>query len=149
MALEELYQEIILDHYRHPRNKGKIEDPDIHEHATNPLCGDEIDISAKVENGVIKEVKFSGQGCSISQSSASLLTEALKGKTLEEAETFIAAFREMLAGHELPEDTGIDFGELEALRGVTKFPARLKCATLAWNTAQEAIKAFEKTHSNH
>lgn len=144
MSLEDLYQEIILDHYKHPRNKGKIENPDIHEHAKNPLCGDEIDISAKVENGLLTDVKFSGQGCSISQSSASLLTEALKGKTIEEAERLIANFREMLAGHDLPDSPEIDWGELEALRGVVKFPARLKCATLAWNTAQKGIEIFEK-----
>jgi len=144
MALEELYQEIILDHYKHPRNKGKIENPDIQEHAKNPLCGDEINISAKVENGVITEVKFWGQGCSISQSSASLLTEALKGKNLEEAKHLILIFQEMLAGHDLPETEDIDWGELEALRGVTKFPARLKCATLAWNTVQKGIEVFEK-----
>ncbi len=142
MSLEDLYQEIILDHYKNPRNKGKIENPDIYRHAINPLCGDEIDISAKVENGVLTDVKFWGQGCSISQSSASLLTEALKGKTIEEAEHLIANFREMLAGHDFPDSSETDWGELEALRGVTKFPARLKCVSLAWNTAQEGIEGF-------
>ncbi len=141
MAIEELYQEIILDHYKNPRNKGVIDHPDVHRHAKNTLCGDEIDIYARIENGVLTDVKFSGQGCSISQASASLLTQALRGKTVEEAEKLIAEFREMLSGKTEPADAEI-WGELAALRGVTKFPARVKCAVLSWDTAQKGIREF-------
>ncbi len=147
MAIEELYQEIILDHYKNPRNKGKMENPDFHRHARNSLCGDEIDIYARVQNGILTEVTFAGQGCSISQSSASMLTEALKGKTVEEAEKLIANFRQMLSGTEENPDEET-WGELAALRGVTKFPARVKCAVLAWDTAQKGIQEFRgKIHS--
>ncbi len=147
MAIEDLYQEIILDHYKNPRNKGTLENPDFHQHAQNPLCGDEIDIYARVQDGILAEVTFAGQGCSISQSSASMLTEALKGKTVAEAEELIENFRKMLAGQDKAPDEDL-WGELAALRGVTKFPARVKCAVLAWDTAQKGIQRFRgKIHS--
>lgn len=139
--LEELYQEIILDHYRRPRNKGKISAADITAREYNPLCGDEIEVTAKLSDGKIAEIKFEGHGCSISQASASIMTQKLTGKTLSEAEAFIESFHRMMRG-----DTpfgGKEMGELKALEGVLKFPVRVKCATLAWHTAQKGIEQLE------
>jgi nitrogen fixation NifU-like protein len=135
--LEELYQEIILDHYRRPRNRGKVDPADFKAQEYNPLCGDELEITAKLTDGKISEIKFDGHGCSISQASASIMTQKLLGKTPSEAETFIHSFLKMMRG-ETPFG-GKELGELKALEGVLKFPVRVKCATLAWHTAQEAL----------
>jgi len=135
--LEELYQEIILDHYRRPRNRGKVDPADFRAQEYNPLCGDELEISAKLVDGKISEIKFDGHGCSISQASASIMTQRLLGKTPTEAETFIQNFLKMMRG-EIPFG-GRELGELKALEGVLKFPVRVKCATLAWHTAKEAL----------
>jgi nitrogen fixation NifU-like protein len=136
--MEELYQEIILDHYRRPRNKGKAEPSDISAHDSNPLCGDEIDVTAKLVNDKIAEVKFDGKGCAICTASASIMTQKLIGKTLPEARQFIDGFLNMMRG-ETPFG-GKEMGDLKALEGVLKFPVRVKCATLAWNTAQQGIQ---------
>lgn len=136
--MEELYQEIILDHYRRPRNKGKAELPDILAHDSNPLCGDEIDVTAKLVDNKIAEVKFDGKGCAICTASASIMTQKLVGKTLPEARQFIDGFLNMMRG-ETPFG-GKEMGDLKALEGVLKFPVRVKCATLAWNTAQQGIQ---------
>lgn len=136
--MEELYQEIILDHYRRPRNKGKAEPSDISAHDSNPLCGDEIDVTAKVVDQKIAEVKFDGKGCAICTASASIMTQKLVGKTLPEARQFIDGFLNMMRG-EAPFG-GKEMGDLKALEGVLKFPVRVKCATLAWNTAQQGIR---------
>jgi len=136
--MEELYQEIILDHYRRPRNKGKAEPSDISAHDSNPLCGDEIDVTAKVVDQKIAEVKFDGKGCAICTASASIMTQKLVGKTLPEAKQFIDGFLNMMRG-EAPFG-GKEMGDLKALEGVLKFPVRVKCATLAWNTAQQGIR---------
>jgi nitrogen fixation NifU-like protein len=135
--LEELYQEIILDHYRRPRNRGKVDPADFKAREYNPLCGDELEISAKLADGKISDVKFDGHGCSISQASASIMTQKLIGKTPNEAGAFIHSFLRMMRG-EIPFG-GKELGELKALEGVLKFPVRVKCATLAWHTAQEAL----------
>ena len=135
--LEELYQEIILDHYRKPRNKGKAEPSDFAAREYNPLCGDEIEVSARFSNGKIEEIKFDGHGCSISQASASLMTQKLAGKTLGEAQTFIENFLKMMRG-DVPFG-GKELGDLKALEGVLKFPVRVKCATLAWNVAHKGL----------
>jgi|ERR1041384_4392731 nitrogen fixation NifU-like protein len=135
--LEELYQEIILDHYRRPRNRGKVDPADFKAREYNPLCGDELEISAKLADGKISDVKFDGHGCSISQASASIMTQKLIGKTPDEAGAFIHGFLRMMRG-EIPFG-GKELGELKALEGVLKFPVRVKCATLAWHTAQEAL----------
>ncbi len=135
--LEELYQEIILDHYRRPRNKGKASPADVQARDNNPLCGDEIEITARLSNGKIAEIKFDGHGCSISQSSASIMTQKLTGKTLEEARELIVDFLGMMRGAK--PFGGREMGELKALEGVLKFPVRVKCATLAWNTAHKAL----------
>jgi len=135
--LEELYQEIILDHYRRPRNKGKVSPADFQAHDNNPLCGDEIEISIRLADGKIAEIKFDGHGCSISQSSASIMTQKLAGRTPAEAQAFIEQFLGMMRGS-VPFG-GRELGELKALEGVLKFPVRVKCATLAWHTTQKAL----------
>lgn len=135
--MEELYQEIILDHYRRPRNKGKAEPSDISAHDSNPLCGDEIDVTAKLVDNKIAELKFDGKGCAICTASASIMTQKLVGKTLVEDGQFIDGFLNMMRG-ETPFG-GKEMGDLKALEGVLKFPVRVKCATLAWNTAQQGI----------
>jgi nitrogen fixation NifU-like protein len=139
--LEELYQEVILDHYRRPRNKGKAAPADVTAREYNPLCGDEIEVTATLAGGKITDLKFDGHGCSISQASASIMTQKLVGKTPKEAEAFIEAFLKMMRG-EIPFG-GKEMGDLKALEGVLKFPVRVKCATLAWHTAHKGIE--EKT----
>lgn len=142
-GLEDLYREIILDHYRTPRNRGELECPPAHRaEGHNPLCGDEITVYALVDNGVLADVKVSGQGCSISQSSASMMTQAIKGKSLEEIRALVHRFKVMMSIEEADDDafdSQVKMGDLEALQGVVKFPVRIKCATLAWNTLVEAL----------
>ncbi|MCS7272785.1 MAG: SUF system NifU family Fe-S cluster assembly protein [Fimbriimonadales bacterium] len=140
--LEELYQEIILDHYRHPRGRGELEPPKITQEGFNPSCGDEVILDVRVENGRVSDVRFRGRGCSISQASASMLVEAVKGKSLEEARQLIQQVLALVKG-----EIEADFeqhGELAALAGVRNFPVRVKCATLAWHTLEEALKQAEE-----
>jgi len=137
LALDELYKEVILDHYKNPRNKREIPDAALRYSKNNPLCGDEITVFVNEDDGTIVDVSFVGQGCSISQSSASMMTEAVAGKSRDEADERIGAFRGMMAGEvEADEDA---FGELVALKGVVKYPVRVKCAVLAWDVLQEAL----------
>jgi nitrogen fixation protein NifU and related proteins len=136
--LEELYQDIILDHYRRPRNKGTVDPADFQVKEYNPLCGDEIEVTARLKDGKIAEVKFDGHGCSISQASASIMTQKLVGKTPAEAEGFIDGFLKMMRG-DVPFG-GKEMGDLKALEGVLKFPVRVKCATLSWHAVQNGIK---------
>jgi nitrogen fixation NifU-like protein len=157
-GLEDLYREIILDHYRSPRNRGELESPPARRaEGFNPLCGDEIvvylllDDMVAGEDSVIADVKIGGQGCSISQSSASMMSAAVKGKTVAEARNLLRAFKAMMSihehelggdehTHEDPEPLSeVKLGDLEALRGVVKFPVRIKCATLSWNTLAQAL----------
>ena len=149
MALEDLYREVILDHYRNPRNRGQIEAPTATAEGVNPLCGDEISLQLSIENGVVDDVAISGQGCSISQSSASMMTEAIKGKSLEDIDTIATRFRSMMSIEE-GDDAGLDperpgavLGDIEALQGVRQYPVRIKCASLAWNTLLEALAQVE------
>ena len=137
MALEDLYKEVILDHYKNPRNKRPMPEAELTCSRNNPLCGDEILVSAHVENGAVADVAFQGQGCSISQSSASMLTEAVKGKSVSDAEQLAADFRGMMSGDVEPDED--EFGDLAALKGVVKYPIRIKCAVLAWDVLQEAL----------
>jgi nitrogen fixation NifU-like protein len=149
-GLEDLYREIILDHYRNPRNRGELPTPPAHRtEGFNPLCGDEVVVFLDVEDGVVKDLRIAGQGCSISQSSASMMSTAVKGKSVAEARDVIRAFKAMMSIHEhsLDGDEGEDenvldvkLGDLEALRGVVKFPVRIKCATLAWNTLTQGLE---------
>jgi nitrogen fixation NifU-like protein len=158
--LEELYREIILDHYRSPRNRGELEAPPAHRvEGFNPLCGDEVVVSMVVEDGKLADLKIGGSGCSISQSSASLMSAAVKGKPVGEVRRLISTFKGMMSIHEShlgPEVNGdgdgaevvegeaeeIDLdklGELAALQGVVKFPVRIKCATLSWNALAQGL----------
>ncbi len=141
--LEELYQQIILEHYRRPRNRGKVAPADFAGKENNPLCGDEIEVSARLDDGKIAEIRFDGHGCSISQASASIMTQKLTGKTLPEAQAFIDDFLKMMRG-EKPFGDRKQMGELKALEGVLKFPVRVKCATLAWHVAETGIEAQRK-----
>lgn len=135
MALDDLYREVILDHYAHPRNRGRLEPSDIAAEGANPLCGDELVLFVRVGGDRVEEVRFEGRGCSISQASASMMTEAIKGKTLGEVRALIARFKGMMHGQEPTED----LGDLVALQGVRKFPVRIKCATLSWITLEQGL----------
>ena len=137
MALEEIYKEVILDHYKNPRNKREMPDAPLTCSKNNPLCGDEITVYVNASDGKVLEVSFVGQGCSISQASASMMTESVAGKTVEDVERLSGDVRSMLAG-DLEPDEGA-FGELVALKGVVKYPVRVKCAVLAWDVLQEAL----------
>ena len=151
-GLEDLYREIILDHYRNPRNRGELETPPaLRVEGFNPLCGDEIVLYLDFDtDGGVADIRISGQGCSISQSSASMMSAAVKGKSVAEIDELTRAFKAMMSIHEntlegaetteaidAPE---VKLGDLEALRGVVKFPVRIKCATLAWNTLAQGIE---------
>jgi len=137
VALDEIYKEVILDHYKNPRNKRELPGAELTCTQNNPLCGDEITVFAHVEDGKVLEVTFQGAGCSISQSSASMMTEAVAGRTVNDARDLAARFRGMMAGEVDPdEDT---FGDLVALKGVVKYPIRIKCAVLGWDVLQEAL----------
>ena len=151
-GLEDLYREIILDHYRNPRNRGELPTPPAHKvEGFNPLCGDEIVVYLDVEDGKVSDLRIGGQGCSISQSSASMMSAAVKGKSVEEARGLIRAFKAMMSIHESrldgdgaeaeakAPDPEVKMGDLEALQGVVKFPVRIKCATLSWNTLQQGL----------
>ena len=140
--LQELYQELILDHNKHPRNRRPLEDADLHADGYNPLCGDRVRININLSDGVIREATFEGKGCAISTASASLMTEALTGKTLAEARQIFAAFHAMLTA-EHAAGTRADLGKLEAFSGVGRYPARVKCATLAWHTLCAALDKQE------
>lgn len=145
-GLEDLYREIILDHYRTPRNRGELEPPAVSVEGHNPLCGDEIRIFLDVKDGVVTDVKFSGSGCSISQSSASMMTNAVKGKSVDDVKAIVRKFKHMMTveDDETPADEDVKLGDLEALQGVVKFPVRIKCATLSWNTLVDALALAEK-----
>ncbi len=137
--IQAMYQELILDHYRRPRNKGELEG----EHKTiamkNPLCGDEVYLHLSLEDERVTGISFTGRGCSISQAAASMITQAVKGKTADEAEALGERYREMIMGDaEAAGDKSL--GQLRALSGVSKFPARVRCALLAWNALEEGLK---------
>ncbi len=140
-GVEELYREVILDHFKTPRNKGSLEKANIKASGMNPLCGDQISVTALIDGGKVKDLKFDGHGCAISQSSASMMTAALKGKTLEEVRGISSLFKQMFGLEEKKKDFNPDeLGDLEALEGVKKYPVRIKCAVLSWNTLLEALK---------
>ena len=152
-GLEDLYREIILDHYRSPRNRGELEVPPAHKvEGFNPLCGDEVVLYLDVDpaTDTVRDIKIAGQGCSISQASTSMMSAAVKGKPVDEVHKLIHAFKALMSIHEsklegedgtdlASELEGVRLGDLEALQGVVKFPVRIKCATLAWNTLQQAL----------
>jgi nitrogen fixation protein NifU and related proteins len=138
--LSSLYQELILEHYKRPRNRGGIADPDRDVHMRNPTCGDEIHLQLRLSDERVQEVRFEGEGCSISQSAASMMTQVVKGKSTEEALALAARFTEMMHGDaEAAKDRAM--GDLRALAGVSKFPVRVKCALLGWNALEEALRS--------
>jgi nitrogen fixation NifU-like protein len=157
-GLEDLYREIILDHYRTPRNRGELPTPPAAvAQGHNPLCGDEITVYLLVDDGRVDDVKVGGQGCSISQSSASMMSQAIKGQSVDDVRNLVRRFKGMMsidssaADHgdgdgEVEADGGSTpaLGDLEALQGVVKFPVRIKCATLAWNTLIDALDAADQ-----
>jgi nitrogen fixation protein NifU and related proteins len=146
-GLEDLYREIILDHYRTPRNRGELDTPPaVATNGHNPLCGDEITVylmlDGEGDGATVADIKVGGQGCSISQSSASMMTQAVKGKTLGEVRALVRRFKMLMSidvADEQPGDLDIPLGDLEALQGVVKFPVRIKCAVLGWNTLAQAM----------
>lgn len=149
-GLEDLYREIVLDHYRTPRNRGELPPPAHRTHGFNPLCGDEIVVYVDVEDGVVKDVKISGQGCSISQSSASMMSAAVKGKSEIEIRALVKKFKSLMSIEESTDEKDVEpvdpesLGELAALQGVVKFPVRIKCATLGWNTLVQALDEVDQ-----
>jgi nitrogen fixation NifU-like protein len=143
-GLDDLYREIILDHYRTPRNRGELPPPAAHAQGHNPLCGDEIDVYLRVDDGVVTDIKVGGQGCSISQSSASMMSQAVKGRSVDDVRALVRRFKGMMSIDDsdgAEPDLSVNLGDLEALQGVVKFPVRIKCATLAWNTLLDALAA--------
>lgn len=135
--LDTLYRQVIMDHYKNPRNKGVLEDDSLTVNMNNPTCGDRIQLTLKLEDGKVADAKFEGEGCSISMSSASMMTQAIKGKTKEEAVKLSHIFSDMMLGKDYDDD--IDLGDIEALQGVSQFPARIKCATLAWKAMEKGM----------
>ena len=135
--LDMLYRQVIMDHYKNPRNRGVIEDG-VTVDLNNPTCGDSLRLQLQVEDNVVKDAKFEGEGCSISLASASMMTQIVKGKTVEEALQLANIFSEMVQGKDYDTDT-FDLGDIEALSGVSKFPARIKCATLAWKALEKGV----------
>lgn len=149
-GLEDLYREVILDHYRSPRNRGELECPPAHRgEGFNPLCGDDVVLYILADGDTIADVKIGGNGCSISQASASMMSTAIKGKTFQEAQAINKAFKKSLSLSDDDEDATADeatgnnaaeLGDLQALQGVMKFPVRIKCATLGWNVLAESLE---------
>ncbi|MFD3448784.1 Fe-S cluster assembly sulfur transfer protein SufU [Microbacteriaceae bacterium 4G12] len=135
--LDTLYRQVIMDHYKNPRNRGVLENDSVTVNLNNPTCGDRIQLTLKVEDGIVKDAKFEGEGCSISMSSASMMTQLIKGKKIEEALKLAKIFSDMMQGKDY--DDSVDLGDMEALQGVSKFPARIKCATLAWKAMEKGL----------
>lgn len=143
MELDDLYQDVILDHFRNPRCRGCLDKPDAAVRLVNPLCGDEIKLSIGVKDGVIHEVACDGHGCAISQASASMMSELLKGKTIKDARERLSLFRDVLEGKEVA-DIDAKLGDAAALEGVRNFAARIKCAILAWEAMEACLAQAEK-----
>ncbi len=137
--LDDLYQEVILDHNKRPRNRKKLENADRQAEGYNPLCGDHVNVFLKIEGDRVREVTFEGSGCAISTASASLMTEAVRGKTLSEAKELFGRFHGLITGEPGETSDGPGLGKLEVFSGVCKYPARVKCATLAWHTVKAAL----------
>ncbi|HBU84046.1 SUF system NifU family Fe-S cluster assembly protein [Paenibacillus sp. UMB7766-LJ446] len=136
MQLDDLYRRVIMDHYKNPRNRGTFDNDAVTVNLNNPTCGDRISLQLLLKDGIVQEAKYTGEGCSISMSSASMMTEAVKGKTMDQALDMANRFSSLMKGEEVDFD---DYEDLEALSGVNKFPARIKCATLAWNALRKGI----------
>ncbi len=141
--LDQLYRRVIMDHYKTPRNKGTLDTNSVNIEMNNPTCGDRILLTLQVEDGIVKDAKFDGEGCSISMASASMMTQAVKGKEVDEALKLSHIFSDMMLGKEY--DDSVDLGDIEALQGVSQFPARIKCATLAWKAMEKGVQGEEKS----
>jgi nitrogen fixation NifU-like protein len=142
VPLDDLYREVILDHYKNPRNRRRLAEPTIAHRGTNPLCGDEVEVELRIEGDRLVELGFHGRGCAISQASASMMTEALAGRAVGEVAETVAAVKRTLTG-----DAAVDeerLGDLAALAGVRRFPVRVKCATLGWHTLEEALELYAR-----
>lgn len=135
--LDQLYRSVIMDHYKKPRNKGSLEENSVTIDMNNPTCGDRIHLTLKINNDIVEDAKFDGEGCSISMSSASMMTEVIKGRKIEEALELADIFSKMMLGQDYSDK--YDLGDVEALQGVSKFPARIKCATLAWKAMEKGV----------
>jgi nitrogen fixation NifU-like protein len=144
LSLDELYKEVILDHYRAPRNKGQLDPHDIALERNNPLCGDEIELFLKFDGDDVAGIAFEGKGCSISQASASMMTEKVKGLPAKDARALAESIKRMMAGEE--EGDAKELEDLVSLKGVTKYPVRIKCALLGWNTLVEALDEGGKSN---
>lgn len=140
---DDLYRDIILEHFKNPRNHGRLEKPDFRAQGANPFCGDELELTAAVRGDILQDLKFEGKGCSISQSSASMMTEAVKGKSFAETKEIIGSFKKLMLESKPMEFPG-ELEDLEALEGIKKYPVRIKCAILAWNTLLDGILARER-----
>ncbi|MEK4426780.1 Fe-S cluster assembly sulfur transfer protein SufU [Solibacillus sp. FSL K6-1523] len=136
--LDQLYRSVIMDHYKNPRNKGSLDENSVTIDMNNPTCGDRIHLTLNLKDGVVEDAKFDGEGCSISMSSASMMTQIVKGKKLDEALELAEIFSKMMLGEDF-DDEKYDLGDVEALQGVAKFPARIKCATLAWKAMEKGV----------
>jgi nitrogen fixation protein NifU and related proteins len=136
--LRELYQEVILDHHKRPRNFHKLEDANRHAEGFNPLCGDKIQLYLRVEDGIVRDAGFEGSGCAISTASASLMTEMLKGRTEAESEALFQKFHDLVTGKSMPDSASL--GKLAVFSGVREYPVRVKCAVLAWHTLRAALQ---------
>ncbi len=143
--LRELYQEVILDHNKNPRNFKKLDEHSHHANGHNPLCGDKLELFLEVEDDIIKEISFVGSGCAISTSSASLMTQFLKGKSIEDTKQYFEYFHDLVTGKQLSDDELEHLGKLAVFAGVQEFPARVKCASLSWHTLMNALDSTEQT----
>jgi nitrogen fixation protein NifU and related proteins len=142
LSLDDLYKDVILDHYQHPRNRGQLENPDVATRGHNPLCGDEVILGVKLSGDRIDDIAFGGRGCSISQASASMMTEGVKGRPIDEARALMAGFREMMTGSGATDGLG-ENEDMAALQGVKRFPVRVKCALLPWTALEEVIQTWQ------
>lgn len=142
--LDQLYRSVIMDHYKKPRNKGSLDENSVTIDMNNPTCGDRIHLTLKLNGDIVEDARFDGEGCSISMSSASMMTEAIKGKHIEEALNYAGVFSNMMLGEDIDEEIIDELGDVAALQGVAKFPARIKCATLAWKAMEKGVKEESK-----
>lgn len=138
MQLDDLYRRVIMDHYKNPRNRGTMDEGSVTVNLNNPTCGDRIELQLQLEDGIVKQAKFTGEGCSISMSSASMMTDAVRGKSAEEAIALAEKFSALMKGEPVEFE---EYEDIEALSGVNKFPARIKCATLAWNALRKGVES--------
>ena len=136
--LDTLYRQVIMDHYKNPKNKGKFDGDSLTVDMNNPTCGDRIQLQMQIEDDVVKAVRFDGEGCSISMSSASMMTQAIKGKSVDEALNMSKLFSDMMLGKDIDAED-FELGDIQSLQGVSKFPARIKCATLAWKAMEKGV----------